>query len=113
SYAEIDTYVFRPNLVIVNIDENTEEDPGAYIQVGKSKSCEIVVEGELPSDLTSKITLTLSCSKQDKITLLENNTPRPFPFEFSASSIPSLSIKGKEPSDNYKDITLSLTTSVG
>ncbi|MFN4226804.1 MAG: hypothetical protein ACK4F0_01505 [Candidatus Ratteibacteria bacterium] len=44
---------------------------------------------------------------------MKDNTPRPFPFEFSASSIPSLSIKGKEPSDNCKDITLSLTTSVG
>jgi N-acetylmuramoyl-L-alanine amidase len=112
SYAEdsLGIEIFRPDIEVVGLGEDTEEDPGAYIAKTQTKSCSLQLEGSLPGEET----VTLSCNNPGKVSLWEDETQKSFPYGCPVSALPkSLTLKGEATSTNIKDITLTLTTSNG
>ncbi|NLB78492.1 MAG: hypothetical protein GX796_06520, partial [Clostridiaceae bacterium] len=102
--------VFRPNIVVGELGEDTEEEPGAYIPKGGNKTCSLQLEGFLPDETT----ITLSCNNPGKVSLWDGETKKTFPYGCSVSALPkNLMLKGENTSDKIKDITLTLTTSKG
>lgn len=106
--------VFRPNIGVEGVGEDTEGEAGAYIPKGGTKACSLQLEGSLPQDATIT-TISLSCSDDfGKVSLWEGETQKNFPYECSVSALSkNLTLKGEDTSDKIKDITLTLTTSKG
>ena len=102
--------IFRPDIVISDINEDTEEETGAYISLGSTRNITIQIEGVLPENEE----VILSCDNSGKLSLWDGSIQKSFPYTCSISQLPkTLTLKGEQTSDTIKDITLTLTTSKG